>query len=116
MARDALEAATVASGRKLEARESDDPLPAPPPPAVGPAAVAAAAAERGFARRLVDVMRRRSALWLAGDRGRSVVSEVATALAERLGWGAERMRDEIEVYEASLREEASLLDRAREDA
>lgn len=116
MARDALAAALARCGRTLAPRDADDPLPAPPPEASDPAAIAADAVERQFARRVGDVLRRRSTLWLADDRGRGAAPRVAAAMAGPLGWSAQRVRDELEVCEAALREEAALLAAAREDA
>lgn len=116
MARDAVAAALGALGRRETPRDPGDPLPPPAETGADPRAIASDAAERLFARRLADVMRRRSALWLADDRGRAAAPAVAETLAERLGWGEARRREELETFEATLRDEQGLLARATEDA
>ncbi len=77
-------------------------------------ALAAFAVEHAFARRLEDVVRRRSALWLTPDRGRVAAPVVATAMARRLGWSAERVRDELQSFHAGLEREERALRAARE--
>jgi len=114
MARDTLE--LVAKRLKLSApiRDSEDPLPMPPSMTPGPDALAAHAIEHEFARRLEDVMRRRSTGWLTPDRGRGAARPVAAAMARRLGWSEERMAEELKAYDAARWEEESLLQRAKE--
>ncbi len=117
MARDAL----VRVARRLHRPESalaDPIVPLPSPLAGAPSleALAEFAIESEFARRVEDVLRRRSALWLAPDRGCAAARVVARMMAARLGWSAERARDEIQAYDAALGEERALLLRAREAA
>lgn len=74
------------------------------------------AIEHEFARRLEDVLRRRTHLWLEPDRGRVAAPAVAAEMARRLGWSAERTDQELRSYEAALWDEEELLRHAREDA
>ncbi|MBI1797863.1 MAG: glycerol-3-phosphate dehydrogenase/oxidase [Candidatus Eisenbacteria bacterium] len=71
------------------------------------------AVDSEFARRIEDVLRRRTRLWLAPDRGRVAASTVAEVMARKLGWDDPRRRLEIERYQASLADEERLLARAR---
>ena len=66
-----------------------------------------------FARRLEDVVRRRTHLWLELDRGRAAAAAMLPVMARLLEWSPERARGEMQAYEASLREEESLLERGR---
>lgn len=116
MARDALDAVARKLHRAEPIRDSDDVLPAPWAGAPDPEALAAFAVEHEMARRLEDVLRRRTLLWLEPDRGRVAAPRVAAVMAERLGWNEERTRDEIRAWESSLREEEALLRRVEEDA
>jgi glycerol-3-phosphate dehydrogenase len=96
-------------------RDSLDPLPR----ALGatdPEALAAVAAEQAFARRIGDVIRRRSVLWLTPDRGRVAAPAVAAGLSKTLGWTPERTRAEIQGFYAGLEREDRLLHAAREVA
>ena len=61
-----------------------------------------------------DVVRRRTTLWLEPDRGRAAAARIAQRMAQRLGWSAQRQREEFQAYDASLWEEESLLRRAAE--
>jgi len=117
MARDAL-APIARRLRRGDDRLADPEAPLPMPLGAGraPDAIAEHAVAREFARRLEDVLRRRSALWLAPDRGRVAATVVARVMGEKLGWSEERRREEIQAYESALFEEDALLDRAREDA
>ena len=94
-------------------RDNEDPLPRLPEPANGLAAFAEAAATRTFARRIEDVIRRRSTLWLTPDRGRVAAPEIAAGLARALGWAAERTRAEQQEFFAGLEHEDRLLRAAR---
>jgi glycerol-3-phosphate dehydrogenase len=90
-------------------RDSTDPLPAWPVALDGPDALAGFAVERAFARRLDDVIRRRTMLWLEPDGGRIAAPVLAEALARRLGWSAERTRDERHAFYARLDEDERLM-------
>lgn len=115
MARDALALAGRTLGRgRWEPHDDDAPLPEPFETRAGATAAAAHAAREEFARRLEDVMRRRTTLWLEEDRGRSVAPAAAEAMARTLGWDEARTRDEIRNYDEALREEESFLHRATE--
>jgi glycerol-3-phosphate dehydrogenase len=50
------------------------------------------------ARRLDDVMRRRTALWLAPDFGRRAAAPVAERMAQLLGWDEARTREELAAW------------------
>jgi glycerol-3-phosphate dehydrogenase len=93
-----------------------DPLPRLPEPTQGIEAFAEAAAQRAFARRVDDVIRRRSTLWLTPDRGRVAAPQVAAGLARALGWSAERARAEQREFYAELEHEDRLLVAARKVA
>jgi glycerol-3-phosphate dehydrogenase len=114
MARDTLEHVFARLGRHEAIHESDDPLPPPFSPGGGLERLTDHAVEHEFARRLEDVMRRRSTHWLDVDRGRAAAREVATRMAARLSWSAERTRDELAAWEVKLSETEALLARARE--
>ncbi len=113
IAEEALEAVLARLGRDLE-RVHDPRTPLPVPRALDddPQALGADAAERTFARRLEDVMRRRSRLWLGDDRGLASAPAVAEGLARRLGWSPEHQREELDRHEHSVRSERDLLARA----
>ena len=70
------------------------------------------AIEHEWARSLDDLVRRRSTRWLADDRGLAAARSMAPVLARRLGWDATREKDEIERFEAAIRDELMMLDRA----
>jgi glycerol-3-phosphate dehydrogenase len=117
MARDAVQALA----RKLQRGGPpiiDPPatLPYLPGMEVGLEGLAQTAADSSFARRIEDVLRRRSALWLTPDRGRVAAPAVAAVLARRLGWSPERMRAELQEFFADLEREDRLLQAAREVA
>ena len=88
-------------------------LPRPREPRAGPAALAEFAVREEFARRLEDVVRRRTQLWLATDRGRGATGAIVPVMTQLLGWSPERARDEVQRFEAALWEEESLLERVR---
>jgi glycerol-3-phosphate dehydrogenase len=103
--------------RRFQRRESEipgDQQPLPRAPASESVeALVDYAVGQAFARRLDDVVRRRSGLWLTPDRGRMVVPALAAAMARRLGWSAERARDELQAFHAGLEREEALLLAAR---
>jgi glycerol-3-phosphate dehydrogenase len=97
-------------------RDSIEPLPRLPDPGDGLEAFAESAARDTFARRVEDVIRRRSTLWLTPDRGRVAAPQIAAGLARALGWSAERARTEQREFFAGLEQEDRLLLAAREVA
>ena len=114
MARDALDRVARRLGRQAQQiLDPIEPLPAPLAPGVSIERIAEFAVEHEFARRVVDVIRRRTTLWLEPDRGRILAPRIAAAMARKLGWGPERAREEFQSYDAALWEEESLLQRAR---
>ena len=86
-----------------------EPLPSWPAALDEPGALAEFAVGRAFARRLDDVIRRRSSLWLAPDGGRIAAPALAEAMGQRLGWSAERTRDERNAFHARLDEDERLM-------
>ena len=113
MARDLLAVAAQRLGRDPHRiTDATDALPAPPHASLDAAALGAHAAEAQFAKRLHDVMRRRSTLWLADDHGHAAAPAVCGALARRLGWAPERERDELDAWHAHVAENQALLARA----
>ena len=114
MARDVLERVLERLGRHQAVRDSNDPLPAPASANASLERLTDHAVEHGFARRLEDVLRRRTMRWLDPDGGRAAAREVAERLAARLGWSAERTRDELAAWEMKQSETEALLTRARE--
>lgn len=103
--------------RRFQRRENQipgDQQPLPRPPRIeGVEALAEYAVGQAFAQRLDDVVRRRSTLWLTPDRGRVAAPALAAAMARRLGWSAERARDELQDFHAGLEREERLLLAAR---
>ena len=117
MARDVLARLAARLGR--EGRpfvDSIEPLPRPMSPQHPVERLAAFAVESEFARRVEDVVRRRTRLWLTPDRGRAAAAKVAGVLAQRLGWDDARRREELQRYQETLADEERLLRRAREEA
>jgi glycerol-3-phosphate dehydrogenase len=113
MAREALVRLLPALGHiHVPVIDPESPLPRPLEPGARLDAIAEFAVGAEFARRLVDVLRRRTRLWLEADRGRKAAGEIAPIMARLLGWSAERLRDEVQHVEATLWEEESLLERA----
>jgi glycerol-3-phosphate dehydrogenase len=113
--------AVAALKRKLKRggpalRDSSEPLPRATSDETEPGALAVAVAEHAFARRIEDVIRRRSTLWLTPDRGRVAAPAVAAGLARALGWSPERSRAELQAFYAGLEREDRLLQAAREVA
>ncbi len=116
MARDTLERLAVRLGhvgRPL--RDPLEPLPRPLGPQHPVERLAEFAVESEFARRVEDVVRRRTRLWLTADRGRAAAGEIAAAMAQRLGWDEGRRRDELQRYYDALADEERLLRRAWEE-
>jgi len=110
MARHALAAAARRlgrTGRKLV--DPVEPLPAPLADGIETDPLARFAVAEEMARRVPDVVRRRTTLWLADDGGRSAATRVAAAMAGVLGWSPERTHDEFQRYDAALAEDERLL-------
>jgi len=116
MAHDAL--ARVAARLGRNARPLVDPI-APLPRPLGPdhpvEKLAEFAVRSELARRVEDVVRRRTRLWLTPDRGRVAAGEVATVMAKKLGWDEARRRDELQRYHDALADEERLVRRAWEE-
>ena len=113
MARDLLRLATEKLKREVAPREDGtDPLPTPFAERASDAAFAEHAIEHEWARSLDDLVRRRSTRWLADDRGLSAARNMAPVLARRMGWNTAREKEEIERFEAAVRDELMMLDRA----
>ena len=113
MARDLLALATDKLKHESAPRDDgNDPLPTPLRDSVPDAEFAEHAIEHEWARSLDDLVRRRSTRWLADDRGLGAARRMAPVLARRLGWGAEREKEEVERFEAAIRDELMMLDRA----
>jgi len=104
------------TNRKQPIRESDAPLPAPVAEGASLEIVTRHAVAHEFARSLEDVMRRRTLQWLEPDRGRIVARFMAATMEKELGWSAARTSEEIEHYDATVREEEALLARVWEAA
>jgi glycerol-3-phosphate dehydrogenase len=114
MARDTLRAVAGMMGRgNRPMLDASDPLPAPLSPGATLDRIAEFAVDEEFAKRVEDVIRRRTTLWLEPDRGRVAAPRIAAAMAKKLGWEAERARDEFQSYDAALWDEESLLQRSR---
>lgn len=116
MARQATRAAMAALGRSgATIADSDDPLPVPFEASGSHDDLAAFAVHHEFARTLVDVVRRRTRLWLAPDRGRARAAALAECMATYLGWNEARRQAELDGFERGLAEEARWIDQAMED-
>jgi glycerol-3-phosphate dehydrogenase len=116
MARDVLANVARRTLHQEAIRDSEAPLPPPVAAGAGLETLTRHAVEHEFARSLEDVMRRRSLQWLEPDRGRIVARFMATIMGKELGWSASRASEEIERYDAGVREEESLLARVWEGA
>jgi glycerol-3-phosphate dehydrogenase len=116
MARETLEHATRRLDPTRRIEDSEEPLPAPLAGEPTVDRLTEFAVESEFARRVDDVLRRRSALWLAPDRGLATAQRIAEIMAKKLGWSAERVREELQRVSAAWRDEEALLERTREDA
>jgi glycerol-3-phosphate dehydrogenase len=116
MARDVLVHFAERHGRaRATLRDPVAPLPRPLGPGQTVEAITEFAVNHEFARRLDDVLRRRTRLWLTPDRGRVAAPVVAATLARLLGWSAERQRDELQAFHGGLADEERLLARAWEE-
>jgi len=116
MARDTLARLARPLGREgRPIHDPIDPLPRPLGPGHPIERLAEFAADQEFARRVEDVVRRRTGLWLTPDRGRIAAAEVAAVLARRLGWDEARRRVELQRYHDAVADEERLLRRAWED-
>lgn len=116
MARDTLARLAHTLGREgRPILDPPDPLPRPLGPGHPVERLAEFAADQEFARRVEDVVRRRTGLWLTPDRGRVAAAEVAAVLARRLGWDDARRRGELQRYHDALADEDRLLRRAWEE-
>ena len=62
------------------------------------------------------MVRRRSQLWLAPDRGRITAPIVAAVLAHRFGWDAERVDVELRHFHTRLDREERVLAEAGESS
>ena len=111
MAQDVVARAAVLLRREAIPRDDAPPLPTPHPDSADDAAFAEYAVRNEWARSLEDLVRRRSSRWLADDRGLGAARRMAPVLARELGWDATRTKDEIDRFEASVRDELMLLDR-----
>jgi glycerol-3-phosphate dehydrogenase len=114
MAQDVLVPVARRMRRREPLRDAEEPLPAPIAAGAALEFVARHAVEHEFARSLDDVMRRRTLQWLEPDRGRIVARFMAANMGKELGWSAARTSEEIEGYDAAVREEESLLARVWE--
>lgn len=115
MARDALKPVCGRLGQPGRTiRDSDDALPPEPGAAAGEEAIVQHAMDVSFARRVEDVVRRRTPWWTAPDRGRAAASRAAEVMGRQLGWDSARRQQEVQSYEALLFEEERLLHRSRE--
>jgi glycerol-3-phosphate dehydrogenase len=116
MARDVLIHFAERHGRaRATLSDPSEPLPRPLGPGQTLEALTEFAVHQEFARRLDDVLRRRTRLWLTPDRGRVAAPVVAATLARLLGWSAERQRDELQAFHAALADEERLLSRSWEE-
>ena len=112
MAHDLVARAAALLKREVVARDdADEPLPSPPLDGPDHETFAEHAIENEWARTLEDLVRRRSTRWLADDRGLMAARRMAPVLARRMGWDASREKDEIDRFEASVRDELLMLDR-----
>ena len=99
--------------RPSEIRGDEEPLPrAPEVDGIEP--LVEYAVDQAFARRAVDVIRRRSRLWLTPDRGRVAAPALVAAMGRRLGWSAERGREELQIFHAEVEREERVLQAARD--
>ena len=116
MARHAFERAAVRLGRAgKRMRDPLDPLPRPLGDTHDVEPLAEFAVDSEFARRIDDVVRRRTHLWLTPDRGRVAAPRIAAVLARKLGWSDEQQREELEIFHGVLNDEERLLIHARKE-
>jgi glycerol-3-phosphate dehydrogenase len=74
------------------------------------------AVDHEHVRRVDDVLRRRTGLWLDPGRARDATPRIARRMAQRLGWDAARERDEIHHALEAREAEQRLIARAMEGA
>jgi glycerol-3-phosphate dehydrogenase len=101
------------TGRRVD--DPVDPLPTPISADAGLERLAEFAVDHEFAKRLGDVLRRRSTLWLEPDRGRIAATTVSAVMARKLAWTPARVREEFQDYDSLMWEEETLLRRTQED-
>jgi glycerol-3-phosphate dehydrogenase len=112
MARDlVVRAAAILQREVIPKDDSTDPLPVYNSDTPDHEGFAEHAIEHEWARTLEDLIRRRSTRWLADDRGLMAARRMAPILGRKLGWEPAREKDEIERFEASVRDELLMLDR-----
>jgi glycerol-3-phosphate dehydrogenase len=113
MARDAL-ARVLARQGQTQPRIADPATPLPAPLAGDPPLEKRVewAVREAFARRLSDVMRRRTTFWLSPDRGLATAPAVAKTMAGLLDWSPERERSEIIEWDLAVHAEDRLIDQA----
>jgi glycerol-3-phosphate dehydrogenase len=112
MAQDLVTRAAALLRRETTPRDdAPPPLPTPFPDGGEDEAFAEHAVQNEWARTLEDLVRRRSTAWLADDRGLSAARRMAPVLARHQGWDAARVKDEIDRFEATVRDELMMLDR-----
>ena len=110
MASDALAAASRRLGRPT--LPGDNELPSQVSrweDTLDPERLAELAIHELFARRLDDVMRRRSPLWLSDDRGLGRIDALAAAMTSRLGWSVSRRDTELNRYRDGVTREQALI-------
>ncbi len=114
MARDVLQRVLRKLGYPGNGRPAADAtlLPAPPSDELPLLKRVDWAVTEAFARRLEDVIRRRSRLWLDPDAARRAAPEIAARMADALGWSEARERRELAEWELGLNEEERWIDRA----
>lgn len=97
MARDALRAAwAVLDHPAPAAPDPVEPLPSPFLASLELAHVVDFAVDAELARRVDDVVRRRTTLWLDPPRAREAIPRIAERMAKRLGWSGAREREEAQ--------------------
>jgi glycerol-3-phosphate dehydrogenase len=96
--------------------DPEEPLPPPVAADADVERIAEHAVRHELARRVSDVIRRRSRLWLTPDRGRIAAPRIAAVMAKHLGWSPERTRDEVQRWESELWDEEWLLQKSISDA
>jgi glycerol-3-phosphate dehydrogenase len=115
MARDTLARVYRLLGQPGHAvRDTEEPLPLEPGASAERDAVIHHAIDVSFARRVEDVVRRRTSWWLEPDRGRAAASRVAEIMARQIGWSNDQRKQELQAYETALFEEERILKRAQE--
>jgi glycerol-3-phosphate dehydrogenase len=115
MARDTLARVAKMLGRgALPIRDAVEPLPAPLDAGADIETATEFAVTHEFARRLEDVLRRRTSSWLAPDGGRAAARQAAAVMARHLGWSENQTINEVQAWDATRRDDEALLARAAE--